>query len=432
MIKNKFTFSFFDLDAKQFIAVLAFVVLASVAIGISVAFFLWLLDVVTQLRFQFPAFIFLLPIAGVVIYLLYKWAGKNAASGNNLIIDEIHEPVNAVPGRMAPLILFTTVLTHLVGGSAGREGTAVQMGGGISSVIIKKFKLHGIQKKWLLVAGMSAGFAAVFGTPLAASIFALEVLSIGKTKFKGWIFCLIAAFVAHYSCLACGIHHTVYTVKLAVINQLIPYFHFDLFYLLLAMVGGVLFGLTARLFSFSVHRLKEEAQARIKQPLLIPLIASIFIWGITYALGTYDYLGLGVNADKPGGTSIVAAFSSTHIDFFAWFWKLLLTVITLSMGFKGGEVTPLFFIGATLGNSFAMISGAPIDLFAALGFVAVFAGAANTPLACVVMGIELFGGEYALYLIAACYVAYYFSGHAGIYKSQRVEKRKDAFLLKLK
>jgi H+/Cl- antiporter ClcA len=363
---------------------------------------------------------------------VYKWAGKNAAGGNNLIIDEIHEPVNAVPGRMAPLILFSTVLTHLVGGSAGREGTAVQMGGGISSVIIKKFKLHGIQKKWLLMAGMSAGFAAVFGTPIAASIFALEVLTIGKTKFQAWIPCLVAALVAHFTCLACGISHTTYAVNLSNVNHLIPYFHADLFYAVLAVVAGVLFGLVARLFSYAAHRLKVVVQQQIKNPLLIPVVASVFILGISYALGTFDYLGLGVTASSPSGTSIVSAFSSTHIDSFAWFWKLLLTVITLSMGFKGGEVTPLFFIGATLGNSFAVISGAPIDLFAALGFVAVFAGAANTPLACMVMGMELFGSEYAVYLGVACYAAYFVSGHTGIYNAQRVEKRKDAFFLKRK
>lgn len=432
MIKNEFSFAVSNADVKHFFSILIFLIPASIAIGISVAFFLWLLDVATQLRFQFPQLIFLLPIAGIVIYLLYKRAGKNAGAGNNLIIDEIHEPVNAVPGRMAPLILFSTVLTHLVGGSAGREGTAVQMGGSISSVIIKKFKLHGIQKKWLLMAGMSAGFAAVFGTPIAASIFALEVLAIGKTKFQAWIPCLVAAFVAHFTCLACGISHTVYTVKLVTASHLLSYFHFDTSYLILAVISGVLFGLVARLFSFSVHQLKEVSQQWIKNPLLIPVVASVLILAISYALGTFDYLGLGVTASSPSGTSIVSVFTSTHIDYSAWFWKLLLTVITLSMGFKGGEVTPLFFIGATLGNSIAVISGVPIDLFAAVGFVAVFAGAANTPLACTIMGMELFGGEYALYLGAACYMAYYFSGHSGIYKSQRVVSRKDALLSKLK
>lgn len=432
MIKNKISFSLSKDLVRQLFSVLAYVVPVSIAIGISVAFFLWLLDAATQLRFHFPLLMFFLPIAGIVIYLVYKWAGKNAGGGNNLIIDEIHEPVNAVPGRMAPLILFSTVLTHLVGGSAGREGTAVQMGGGISSVIIKKFKLHGIQKKWLLMAGMSAGFAAVFGTPIAASIFALEVLTIGKTKFQAWIPCLVAALVAHFTCLACGISHTTYAVNLSNVNHLFPYFHVDLFYAVLAVVAGVLFGLVARLFSYAAHCLKVVVQQQIKNPLLIPVVASVFILGISYALGTFDYLGLGVTASSPSGTSIVSAFSSTHIDSFAWFWKLLLTVITLSMGFKGGEVTPLFFIGATLGNSFAVISGAPIDLFAALGFVAVFAGAANTPLACMVMGMELFGCEYAVYLGVACYAAYFVSGHTGIYNAQRVAKRKDAFFLKRK
>lgn len=417
---------------RQSLLRLLCVISISIVSGLSVALFLWLLDVVTNLRFEFPWLMLFLPIAGIVIYLVYKWAGKNAGAGNNLIIDEIHESSSAVPGRMAPLILFSTVLTHLVGGSAGREGTAVQMGGSISSVLVKWFRLNSEDRKLMLMAGMSAGFAAVFGTPLAASVFAIEVLVIGRRKYDAWLQCFVAALIAHFTCISCGISHTIYAVHLTESTSLFSYLHFNAPYLLLALLAGVLFGLVARLFAFSTHWLKDTSSELIKQPLLIPVAAAVLILGISYLLGTFDYLGLGVTSSSASGTSIVAAFSSIHISYAAWFWKLLLTVITLSMGFKGGEVTPLFFIGATLGNSIAMISGAPVDLFAALGFIAVFAGAVNTPLACTIMGIELFGGEYALYYAVACYMAYYFSGHVGIYKAQRVHVRKGAMIRKLK
>ncbi len=426
-MKNNVDFYFSKTNIKQFLSTLFYIIPMSVITGLSVAFFLWMLDGATVLRFQFPQLVFFLPLAGILIFLAYKWAGKNADAGNNLIINEIHQPTHAVPVRLAPLILFSTVLTHLVGGSAGREGTAVQIGGGISSYFLKRFNLNSDQKRILLMAGMSAGFAAVFGTPLAASVFALEVLVIGQIKWDAWLPCLIAAFIGHYTCIACGIVHAIYTVHYSADKLLINYLHFNGSILLLTIIAGVLFGLVARLFAFSVHWLKNLSAKLIKQPLLIPIIASVLIVGISYALGTFDYLGLGVISSSPIGISIVSAFTSTHISYAAWFWKLLLTIITLSMGFKGGEVTPLFFIGATLGNSIAMISGAPLDLFAALGFIAVFAGAANTPLACAILGVELFGGEYALYYGVVCFVAFHFSGNFGIYNAQFVRMKKMSF-----
>ena len=200
----------------------------------------------------------------------------------------------------------------------------------------------------------------------------------------------------------------------------LPFISFDLVLLLKVLMAGACFGLASYGFAELSHRLKAKSQQWMTRKWLIPVVGAVLVLGISYLLGTTDYLGLGVTSPHEGGVSIMSAFSEGGAESFSWFWKLLLTAITLSLGFKGGEVTPLFFIGATLGNTLAMVMGAPVDLFAGLGFIAVFAGATNTPLACTMMGIELFGAENAIYYGVACFTAYYFSGHTGIYTSQRV------------
>jgi H+/Cl- antiporter ClcA len=397
----------------------------SISVGLLVAFFLWLLDVATKMRWQHMWLIFLLPMAGIFISWLYEQFGKDAVKGNNLVIDEIHQPGGGVPVAMTPLILFTTVITHLFGGSAGREGTAVQMGGSIASLFAKWFKLVDEHKSILLMCGMAAGFAAVFGTPVTGAIFALEVLAIGRIKYDALIPCLIASIIAHITCISCGIHHTQYAIAYTTNgSSFFPHIDFDIILLLKVIVAAVLFGLASYTFAKLTHFIKNKSNELVPKKWLIPVIGAVLIVGISYLIGNFNYLGLGVT-NPNNGPSIVNAFHADGATYFSWFWKLLLTAITLGMGFKGGEVTPLFFIGAALGNTLATISGAPIDLFAGLGFIAVFAGATNTPLACTLMGIELFGGANIIYYAVACFTAYYFSGHAGIYQSQKTAVAKS-------
>lgn len=406
--------------AKQLLRWTAIIFPVSISIGLLVAFFLWLLDIATAMRWQHLWLIFLLPLAGILIAWLYNSFGKNSHAGNNLIIDEIHQPGGGVPLRMTPLILFTTVLTHLFGGSAGREGTAVQMGGSMASQFADWFRLSIPDKQILLMCGMSAGFAAVFGTPLAGAFFALEVLYIGRIKYDALVPCLIAGIIAHITCISCGIHHTQYIIAYKSSGDFFfPHISFDLVLLLKVIVAGGVFGLAGFFFTQLAHFLKNKTNQLFKIKWLIPVAGAALIVGISYLLGTFDYLGLGVTNPNPGGISILSAFHAGGAGYFSWFWKLLLTAITLSMGFKGGEVTPLFFIGATLGNVIATVTGAPVDLLAGLGFIAVFAGATNTPIACIFMGVELFGSENIIYYAVACFTAYYFSGHSGIYPSQR-------------
>ena len=410
---------------------IALVIPVAVITGLIVAFFLWLLDFAIALRWNNPWLIYLLPLSGVVIKVLYQSYGKGTEAGNNLIINEIHDSTDeGVPLRMTPLIIFTTVFTHLFGGSAGREGTAVQIGGSISSYFSRKIKVSKSDNKVLLMAGIAAGFGAVFGTPVAGAVFALEVLSVGRIKYDALLSCLFAAILADLVCTACGISHTQYHVNY---EETASWLNLSLNVSLLLKVvfSSIAFGLVALLFVQVSDFIKKSSNNFIGQKIVIPIIGGGLVLAISYLLGTVDYLGLGVKTQSGNGVSIVSAFNEDGAEALSWFWKLLLTAITLNMGFKGGEVTPLFFIGATLGNTLAVLLGCPIDLLAGLGFIAVFAAATNTPLASIILGVELFGAENILYYAVSCILAYYFSGDNGIYHAQRVEVSKS-FKMKIK
>jgi H+/Cl- antiporter ClcA len=294
------------------------------------------------------------------------------------------------------------------------------MGGSISSLFSKWYGIKHHDKRILLMCGMAAGFGAVFGTPVTGAIFAMEVLAIGRIKYDALIPCFIASVLADITCATYGIHHTHYRIDfIQTAATTIPFIHFDLLLLAKAILAGVAFGFAGFFFAQLSHSIKAGSRKYVKNEWLIPVAGGVAVIAISYALGTFDYLGLGVT-NPANGVSIVSSFSAGGAQYFSWFWKLLLTAITLGTGFKGGEVTPLFFIGAALGNTLAVLSGAPVDLFAGLGFIAVFAAATNTPLACTVMGVELFGANNVLFYAVACFTAYYFSGHSGIYSAQKI------------
>jgi H+/Cl- antiporter ClcA len=400
---------------------LAIIVPMSVAVGSACALFLWILDRATETRFANPWLLFLLPVAGALVGYAYQMLGKSAEGGNNLILEEIHQPGCGVPKRMAPLILISTVITHLFGGSAGREGTAVQMGGSIASSLARLFRLDSAAVRILLMGGIAAGFGAVFGTPLAGAIFALEVLTIGQMRYDALTACLAAALIGDWTCHAWGVGHTHYNVGY-MNDGMVPTHFLHLEFLLLAKVAlaGIAFGMASYLFSELSHAASAGYKKICPYAPLRPAIGGLLIIGLVYALGTTQYLGLGVTSPDPEHVTIASLFTTQEVHPTAWWWKLVFTVVTLSAGFKGGEVTPLFFIGAALGNALAGLLGAPMDLFAALGFVALFAGATNTPLACTIMGIELFGAANGVYIAVACFLAYLCSGHTGIYLAQRV------------
>jgi H+/Cl- antiporter ClcA len=385
-------------------------------VGSASALFLHMLDYATNLRHEYPAFLHLLPVAGIGIAFLYRVSGSRSEGGNNLIMDEIHKPGGGIPSRMAPLIFITTIITHLFGGSAGREGTAVQIGGSIAGGYRKIFPwLNAIDQKKLLMVGIAAGFGGVFGTPLAGAIFAVEVLAIGKLDYEAIIPTLMGAIISDWTVSLWGIHHTAYPMIGSG-----PGIHMEIILLSKVVIASVLFGFASVIFSELIHTLNYIFKKLIPIFWLRPVAGGIIIIALTYAVGNTSYNGLGVTSVNPVDITILSSFKDGGADPFSWLWKTIFTTITLSTGFKGGEVTPLFYIGSTLGHTIAVIMNEPVALFAAIGLLAVFAGATNTPLASSVMGIELFGSTYSLYFTVACYIAFFFSGHTGIYLSQRI------------
>jgi H+/Cl- antiporter ClcA len=389
-------------------------------VGLASAAFLLTLDWATGRRVANPWLLYLLPAAGALVGLVYHSFGGESHRGHDLLIEQIHEPRAGVPRRMGPLVFAGTVITHLFGGSAGREGTAVQMGGAISSAVGRVLGLQGGALRVALMAGVAAGFGSVFGTPLAGAVFALEVLAIGTVRYDALFPCLAASVAADWTCRAFGVHHTAY----AIAPLVSPDGGFDALLALKAALAGAIFGLAGLAFAELTHALRGGFARLSASPVLRPVLGGLAVIALTLLTGTRDYLGLGVTSADPAAVTIVSSFHAGGAGAFSWAWKLLFTATTIASGFKGGEVTPLFYVGAALGNALSRLLSAPTDLFAGLGLVAVFAGAANTPLACTLMGIELFGAGHAVPVAIACFTAYLFSGHSGIYRSQKTAHRK--------
>lgn len=377
--------------------------------GSASALFLVSLEFVTRVRIQNTWIIWLLPFGGLFIGYLYFISDSKIAKGNNLLLEEYNKPEKKIPFLMAPLVLLSTLITHLFGGSAGREGTAVQMGGAIADVCYSIFRLNHSERRTLIILGISAGFASVFGTPLAGALFALEIIFFSRINFRSIVLSFLVAYIAYFTVEFWEIEHTHYSIPE------IPEMNFTaLFWVLIV---SILFGLAALLFSRSTHLWGKLFSKTIKHPPLRPFISGIILAITIYFIGTTKYIGLGV-------PMIVDAFSIQNAPY-DFLLKILFTGFTLGAGFKGGEVTPLFFVGATLGSALSIVVPLPIALLAGMGFVAVFSGATHTPIACTVMGMELFGMESGVYIGIACIIAYFFSGSIGIYKSQIVKGPKS-------
>jgi H+/Cl- antiporter ClcA len=373
--------------------------------GSASAFLLVALEWAAHYRDQHNGIIWLLPLGGLLIGLTYYYYGKESVKGNNLLLEEYQNPQKPIPLRMAPLVLFGTLITHLFGGSAGREGTAVQMGGAIADQFKDFFNFNNSDRRTLIILGISAGFASVFGTPLTGALFALEVLYFSKINVKSIILSFVVAYFAYFTVEIWQVHHTQYHIPV-VPPLTLP----NLFW---AIIVSPLFGLAAMLFSRSTHFWGKLFAKTFSYAPIRPLVGGVVIAVAVYFIGTTKYIGLGV-------PEIVASFSNTNTPY-DFLLKILFTGFTLGAGFKGGEVTPLFFVGATLGSALSIGVPLPMALLAGMGFVAVFSGATHTPIACTVMGMELFGIECGIYVGIACVLAYYFSGPVGIYNSQIVK-----------
>ncbi|NVJ86607.1 MAG: voltage-gated chloride channel family protein [Algoriphagus sp.] len=380
--------------------------------GSASAFFLIALDWANNFRESHLWIIAFLPIAGFLIGWSYYKIGQNSVKGNNLLLDELYEHKSPIPLRMTPLVLFGTILTHLFGGSAGREGTAVQMGGSLADQLTRIIGFEPENRRLILIGGVAGGFASVFGTPLAGAIFALEWMHSRQLRWRSIYPAFWTAWVAHWVCESLwGVGHTAYHISEVPTHSLT-----NLWWMIPA---GIAFGLSGRLFGESTHFFSKIFSKSISYPPLRPVVGGLLIALFVWISDNTTYLGLGV-------PRILNAFENP-LPWYDWLAKTGLTGFTLGAGFKGGEVTPLFFTGATLGNALHGFIPLPLALLAGCGFVAVFSGATNTPLACTVMGMELFGAEAGVFLALACGIAYVFSGKGSIYSSQDLGWKKSWF-----
>ena len=365
--------------------------LTGILAGLAATVFLMALAAATLFREIYPQIIYGLPLIGLLIGWVYHTYGRDSQPGTNLILDEIHRPSRRLPLKMAPLILVSTLLTHLFGGSAGREGTVVQMGASLSDQLAQReTPAH---RQALLQAGAGAGFAAAIGAPFAGMVFGLEVIG---TRSQAYLQCAIAALVGYGTTLLLHAPHTPY-----------PSVHAPAFggkSLAIAAVAGVFFGLAARAFVLVTHAVEKLQQRFVRYPPLRPFVGGVFLLGLFLLTPTTRYEGLGLPVIQQALTETVPWWDAPL--------KALFTALTIGSGFKGGEFIPLVFIGTTMGSALGY------SWLAAVGFSAVFGAAANTPLACAVMGVEIFGWRMAPYALLAGFIAYAVSGHPGIYKSQ--------------
>lgn len=390
-------------NARESLWLLALVLVVSAAMGIAAWLFLTSLDAVNTVRTAQPLCFLLLPIVGVGTAWLYRTHGGEASRGNNLVIDSALTG-KAIPARMALFTFFCSVATHLAGGSAGREGTAVQIGGTIADNVARRLHLGARDHQDLLLSGIAAAFGGVFGTPLAGAFFGMEMCFVGKLNYSAGIYCLIASFTGDTVARALGTQHAEHMI--GTIPELEPRT------IALAVAAAVIFGLTARLFSLAIRTIKRFYANRITNYLVAALVGSLVVLAAFGVGGLTRYAGLStwlVDAGFSGDTTLGDAAL-----------KLVMTALTLGAGFQGGEVTPLFGIGASLGGWLGTVSGMPTAFMAALGLLGVFGAGLNVPITTIMLGIDMFGGHGAPYFVIVAFVSYLVAGHRGVYAAQRI------------
>lgn len=399
-------------DFRSGVKLTALVVLVSVAMGVAAWAFLLSLDIATDFREGHMWIFALLPLVGVGTAWVYRNHGLAARRGNNLVIDSALSD-RLIHLRMAALTFICSALTHLTGGSAGREGAAVQIGGTIASNVSHLAKLGSRAHHDLMLAGISAAFGSIFGSPLAGAFFGMEMCFVGKIDYTAGIYCLVASCTGYSTSLALG---TVYEAhRIASIPALGPKT------IIVAVLAGVAFGFASRVFSALIRGVKM-LYARLFTNYLVSALAGSLIVLAAYALlGAWHYAGLStwlVGAGFSGKTTLADALL-----------KLVVTALTLGAGFQGGEVTPLFGIGAALGGWFGVISGFDPSFLAALGMLGVFCGGLNVPITTIMMSIDLFRGRGAIYFVIVAFISYLISGHRGVYPAQRIVTPKRRSLL---
>lgn len=362
-------------------------------------------DLANKVRHLYPELIYFLPFVGLFIgYLFYRF-GTPIEKGTHLLIDEIHEPRSFIPKRMSPLIFFSAILTQLFGGSAGREAPAVQLSGALADHIAQLLRISRDNRKILLMASIGSGFAGIFGLPLAGAMYGLEITALGHLRYSAVFPCfvssLIAAKIPEFFNI---VHpHTFYTVS--------QYPEINITVLLSLILAGLIFGIAARFFIRLIYYVSLGFKKAIPFMPYRAMVGGIILMLLTVWVGSQQFNGLGV--DK-----VIAAFY-VPLPITDSLNKALFTALTLGSGFKGGEITPLFFVGATLGNALGGFLPLPLSLLAALGLVGIFSGASKAPITSLILAVELFGTQIIVYAMIICLIAYLFSGNYGLYRIQK-------------
>lgn len=346
--------------------------------------------------------IYFLPVTGLLIVWIYHILKEDKNRGTNMVIESIYTNSDISLG-MAPAVFLGTVLTHFSGGSAGREGAALQMGGSIGNQIGKLMKLDEKDKKIAVMCGMSGAFAALFGTPMAAAVFSMEVISIGVMYYAALVPCVFSAFIG-----AAVSSHLGLKAEAFPIGE-IP--EFGLKMALLIIILGLLCALVSELFCIVLHRTARIYEKYFPTPNKRVIAGGFLVIVLTILVGNIDYNGSGIH--------LIEQCFEGEVRYEAFLWKILFTAVTLEAGFKGGEIVPTFCIGATFGCTFAMLTGQPHGLMAACGMLALFVGVTNCPISTLLIGFEMFGYEAMPYFVLSIAVSFTLSGYYGLYSSQK-------------
>ena len=402
--KEKVT-SFFGKEKKAVNSLWRWCIAAGI-LGVGMGFtgvaFHNLLGMVTQLRTAFPMMVFGLPFAGLLIVFMYKKAGGDAEKGTNLVLSAI-QTGKKLPFRMAPLIFAGTILTHMFGGSSGREGAALQIGGSIGNSMGRLLKLDDKDKNILIMCGMSACFSAMFGTPAAAAVFSLEVVSVGVMYYAALLPCVLSAVIARGISKAMGVEAIRFTLS--------DIASIDLLSGMKLIALGAIFAAASILFILALNYINGGFKKYIKNPYIKIFIAGWAIVGLSFIFGQ-QYLG--------NGSNLIGQSMLESVPWYFFLLKMLFTSITLGGGYKGGEIIPSLCIGATIGSCMAPVFGMPVALCAACGMVSVFCGVTNSPITSILLAVELFGVSSLYYCLISISVSYLLSEYFSLYKSQKI------------